>query len=519
MCCKNCKALADKCSILQEQVRILSEKLTDLVSVGFDDKNVQCNLSLPSRSIESSTEGLIGHQDNSTETLPEENQNTEILLDTFCKPSEYPSKSLLASVPITDKNPYHVMPNYPFEQFDLVELDKSCDYQLHLDNRILAYYGEIPYRYGNIKHNTRPFTSNPYLCKILEQVKCVAPELEFNSVLVTKFRNGTDYLGYHSDNEPAIKNDSLIATISLGENRTISFKSVIPNGNTISSFSLDHGTLYFMTRESQNFFQHSIPQDTSTLPRISITLRSLNSPHKGVPESVTLKTNDITIQDKVVSCPGETVPIITEPQKSKTLYISSSMFSGLKASKLSSSTQDATVLFYRGATASRILSRLKNDPNFLSINPQSVSKIYIMCGTNNVDKILSIPLSRCSSYVSSDDVNFDGKLLESTTHEFDQIYHFLHNWNKEATVNFVNLLPRVSVARNQVINMLNNYLYTQCHSVPTANFISTEENRHLFSWNGYRKDAYYSSAGQDNVHLNQSGIVRVSKHLKYLAHN
>ena len=195
------------------------------------------------------------------------------------------------------------------------------------------------------------------------------------------------------------------------------------------------------------------------------------------------------------------------------------MFSGLHASKLSSSSQEATVLFYRGATAGQILSRLKNDPKFLSINPRSVNKIYLMCGTNNVDKILNIPFSRCSSFVDIGNVNINKTLLDMTTQEFDQIYHYLHNWNMDATINFVNLLPRVSLARNQVINMLNSYLITECQNTHSANFISTEESRHLFSRNGYRNNKFYSMAGSDNVHLNNLGIVRISKHLKYLAHN
>ena len=105
------------------------------------------------------------------------------------------------------------------------------------------------------------------------------------------------------------------------------------------------------------------------------------------------------------------------------------------------------------------------------------------------------------------------------TQQFDQIYQFLHNWNSNAIINFVNLLPRISRVRNQVINMLNNYLVDQCSKSKFAKFISTENTRHLFSRNGYRNNLYFSTVGTDNVHLNHTGIVRISKHLKYLAHN
>ena len=50
--------------------------------------------------------------------------------------------------------------------------------------------------------------------------------------------------------------------------------------------------------------------------------------------------------------------------------------------------------------------------------------------------------------------------------------------------------------------------------------ISTEANRNLFSSkNGHRKSNYFLNKGEDNVHFNKLGIVRIAKHLKYCAHN
>ena len=44
-----------------------------------------------------------------------------------------------------------------------------------------------------------PFSDNKYLVDILAKVTSLMPELKFNSVLITKFRDGTDNLSYHSD--------------------------------------------------------------------------------------------------------------------------------------------------------------------------------------------------------------------------------------------------------------------------------------------------------------------------------
>ena len=521
-CCTNCNDLLRKCSILQEQVKILTEKLTELVldDRAYNDMNVQCNLTLPSESVSCCTHDLVNHQTDTT---------TNFLIDDS-KPEQAEDINLLELVSLSDRKPCHVINGTPFNQFDIDKLDSSCEYQMHLDNRTLAYYGEVPYRYGHISHEIRPFSSNPYLCEILKHAKSVLPGLDFNSVLVTKFNNGNDFLGFHSDNEVEIQDKSFIATISLGKSRAIKFKPLLPDVRTVTTISPKHGSLYVMTSESQSFFQHSVPPDTSTSPRLSITLRCLNpqrsvvpvpliTPHHVIHQPNLPQPHSSLSYSTAQSSPAVNSQETSVKQKLKTLYISSSMFSGLKGSKLSSTSQDATVLFYRGATAGGILSKLKNDPEFLSIEPKNVQKIYVMCGTNNVDKILNIPFSKCSAHVSSSNVQFDQNRYNHTTQEFAEIYQFLHNWNSNVHINFINLLPRVSLARNQVINTLNNYLHDQCSKSEFANFINTENTRNLFCRNGYRNDVYFSMNGSDNVHLNRAGVIRISKHLKYLAHN
>ena len=73
--------------------------------------------------------------------------------------------------------------------------------------------------------------------------------------------------------------------------------------------------------------------------------------------------------------------------------------------------------------------------------------------------------------------------------------------------------------RNNIINIMNDFLFRISHQCKSFNYISTEFERKLFSRGGYRKHELFSSNGDDNVHLNSSGIVRLGKHLKYLAHS
>ena len=91
---------------------------------------------------------------------------------------------------------------------------------------------------------------------------------------------------------------------------------------------------------------------------------------------------------------------------------------------------------------------------------------------------------------------------------------------QSAKISFVNIPPRVSAIRNHVINLLNEHMKLMTSSFPNLSMISTELNRNLFvSKDGHRKGIYFSSMGEDNIHFNNDGIIRLAKHLKYLAHN
>ena len=86
-----------------------------------------------------------------------------------------------------------------------------------------------------------------------------------------------------------------------------------------------------------------------------------------------------------------------------------------------------------------------------------------------------------------------------------------------AKLSVINLLPRVDRHKNATINILNNAIKEMCR-MHGHSFVDTESKVKLFSNNGHRKSAFFRQ-GFDDVHLNKSGISRLGKHLKYIAHN
>ena len=410
----------------------------------------------------------------------------------------------LASHHFPDNVSHSPLPDQPFASFDVKMLDHDINYYQRLGSRSTSYYGDFSYSYGKVKHEARTIPkSGNYLCNILRHVNTVLPSFKYNSVLVTRYSSGSDFLSYHSDDEPEIVSDSNILTISLGATRICKFRKLpISTTNPEHSQFVRHGDAIMMSRKSQDLFQHSIIPDDCQSLRISITLRLLRSSEQS--HSVN--------------------PVVNEDEGSQddayTVYIGDSMFRNLNSKKLSSNSQKAIVLYYPGATASGILNRLQNDPVFRKIESSKVKKIILFAGSNNVDNILNVPSNLRSSLIS--DFNYVAEnMLNEAKIEISELIGYLHSWCSSAKINIVNILPRKSLNRNTVINALN--LHIKNLSIIYNNnvcMVSTELHRSLFSFNdGNRKENYFSFNGSDNVHLNNTGLVRLAKYLKYFAHH
>ena len=108
---------------------------------------------------------------------------------------------------------------------------------------------------------------------------------------------------------------------------------------------------------------------------------------------------------------------------------------------------------------------------------------------------------------------------KKSINDIKNLMDFIHGWSNGASLNILNLLPKGSVHRNNVINKINHFLRNICSQMNYLNFINAEYKLHLFSdSNGYRKSLYFKQIETDNVHLNGSGVLRFGKHIKYLLH-
>ncbi len=142
--------------------------------------------------------------------------------------------------------------------------------------RLTAWYGdtEKSYTYSGITMNPEPWL--PILLSIKESIEKVA-EAKFNSVLINLYRNGKDYVSWHSDNERELGMNPIIGSVSFGETRRFQFRHKLNKELDKVEINLTNGCLLLMKGSTQNFWQHQIPKTSKQLKnRINLTFRLIN---------------------------------------------------------------------------------------------------------------------------------------------------------------------------------------------------------------------------------------------------
>ncbi len=97
---------------------------------------------------------------------------------------------------------------------------------------------------------------------------------EFNSVLANRYRDGRDRMGWHSDDEPELGPQPVIASVSLGAPRRFALK---PRGEGAPlTLALPHGSLLVMRGETQIRYRHALPGTARPVEeRINLTFRHI----------------------------------------------------------------------------------------------------------------------------------------------------------------------------------------------------------------------------------------------------
>ena len=140
--------------------------------------------------------------------------------------------------------------------------------------RLTAWYGEpgTRYVYSGIVNDPLPWTAA--LAEIKEAVNAVSG-VEFNGVLLNRYRTGKDSMGWHSDDEREFGPNPVIASVSFGGTRNFQLRHK-GRKELKASVELTHGSLLIMRGGTQENWQHQIPKTAKAVnERLNLTFRRI----------------------------------------------------------------------------------------------------------------------------------------------------------------------------------------------------------------------------------------------------
>jgi len=128
------------------------------------------------------------------------------------------------------------------------------------------------YRYSGVRFEP---ASWPRALSVIRKAVNAASGEQFNSVLANLYRDGNDTMGWHSDDEPELGAQPIIASLSLGAERRFVLKSRAAGGSKLE-LQLPHGSLLVMRGDTQRNYRHSLPRTKKASgERINLTFRRI----------------------------------------------------------------------------------------------------------------------------------------------------------------------------------------------------------------------------------------------------
>ncbi|WP_368313719.1 alpha-ketoglutarate-dependent dioxygenase AlkB [Luteibacter sp. CQ10] len=142
--------------------------------------------------------------------------------------------------------------------------------------RLNAWLGDpgASYRYSG--NTFEPHAWTPTLLALRDRVE-EACGTRFNSVLANLYRDGSDRMGWHSDDERELGPEPVIASVSPGAVRTFRFRAKA--GGEPVGIELMHGSLLRMGEGTQRLYRHELPVRKRVAgARINLTFRYIHQP-------------------------------------------------------------------------------------------------------------------------------------------------------------------------------------------------------------------------------------------------
>lgn len=140
--------------------------------------------------------------------------------------------------------------------------------------RLTAFHGEpgSVYTYSNLRLEPQPWT--PALDEIRTELADVSGHV-FDCVLANLYRDGSDSMGWHSDDERELGIEPIIASVSLGAARRFALHHRRRKDQRVA-IDLEHGSLLIMAGQTQHHWKHALPKTRRAVgERVNLTFRRI----------------------------------------------------------------------------------------------------------------------------------------------------------------------------------------------------------------------------------------------------
>ena len=137
--------------------------------------------------------------------------------------------------------------------------------------RLTAWQGDegAVYIYSGIRNVPQPWTAK--VAELRDAISALCG-VRFNSVLLNRYRTGTDSMGWHADHEPELGPEPVIASLSLGATRRFDLRHNATG--VVRSFRLTSGSLLVMQGKTQAQWRHRVPKEPAVGgERVNLTFR------------------------------------------------------------------------------------------------------------------------------------------------------------------------------------------------------------------------------------------------------
>jgi alkylated DNA repair dioxygenase AlkB len=171
---------------------------------------------------------------------------------------------------------HHLQGEMPWQQPIVTVFGKR-----HPVPRLTCWVGDpgCSYTYSGLKEIPQPWT--PPLTRVRQLLEDHLG-VGFNSLLLNRYRDGRDRMGWHADDEPELALGHPIASLSLGASRSLRFR---PRGGASAgaaaelspmALELHHGDLLVMHAPTQSHWQHALPARLKVRgERLNLTFRQI----------------------------------------------------------------------------------------------------------------------------------------------------------------------------------------------------------------------------------------------------